>query len=1267
MQLAASHLRDEHIQGRFCFKPDEWLSFHPKHYTTLALIHYKERHTDTAVISVDAKTLITEGNFMKSTKPKSSSSMNYHSRDITELFVLDSKSSVAPKFLLIEGAPGIGKTVLSKEIAYQWAKNKLLIFKSLVFLILLRDPNLKNIKLIEDLLKHLLKQGSIAVALSKHLFKTKGADLTLILDGYDEMSEEDRKDSFIADIINRITLPECSLVITSRPTASLKLHNKADRRVEVLGFTKEDRLDYIQHALEGSDAKIQEVLQSYLQSNCTIDALCYVPINLTILLSIFKDTSNNFTSHNVICTLPKSQTELYQKFILMRIMRFLIKNNEFTESDKLCNISELCEPHSTILLELSLLAFITLQRDAIVFYRDDDDIKQFCPFLTKNYNSWNGFGLLNAARFGSEALCFNFLHYSIQEYLAAYHIASLSRKKQTKLLQSTFWDIRYLNMWIMYVGITGGDQLAWKHFLSGRWFVLSTQLFKPVISKKILNNKIKFIQLFQCFAEVGGNKSLDNLFDDLFKDQTLDFSNETLLPKDVTNLGNFILRSNNKHWKALNLSKCNIGDTGCDILLNMLGRRDTVIIDNVNLTYNNLHIQSVLKLPRMFKLWRTSEAIVHVHRNHNDDQVQLFSAAFLQCTDEGFPLSVTVNEYHLFAHKVTDESLYNILVNKTSINGLHVYLNDCTYLLDNKVLKLQQNIFSFHITYGKYSESFLTALVKTIDQILSVFINISSLSDKAVDDIANVLLQKSSCDITNSKPSGWMVVGANKCLGNTNIPSEQTSSLKVVNLLMSTENLCSDISISPFEFVPSNNKFILSNFIMRVHNDVQKFCIIENNTLFSNRTRCNDIIRILSSTQSVTCIFISNCKIADYVTLIDFINKQKSLSVCYIFETSLGSGFLKSLCHNVCPKFNEILVHSTDPSCTIPSQLLTLLNSSSSVVFITKDTFIGNNPTCEQLSLSFQLASNIKVWKFLNCQVEVEIFYQITRMFSSLAINLIELHISNCDIRRCEVEVFLQHIKHSDHMLNYKKLTVSKIQELTLNHNHLQARSSSKVFRTRNITNLKKLDVSHNNITDEVVSSITSFLLVNINLEEVNLSHNNLQISSALKILNSLESTGCWTKFIIYSRNKSKSIPTIFTNSEQVVDTTVDHTADYAATHGRFRKLNLSYNNFQAANILRVLDKTAAVNLTVDFSGITASQVAKTTAALLNGSINLKGFCLSFTYPTTKVVITFCKQSDIHKCNVSFSSVITDNDIKDIVSLFKPGACQPVASECLVS
>ena len=351
---------ESYIKSRFNYSPNEWPPYHPKHYTTLALIHHKGKRVNTEVISV-TEGLVSEGNFSKS-HPLSGNT-SYHSKDISELFPTNLVSSY---FLLIEGAPGIGKTILSKEIAYQWAENKLLKFRKLVFLLFLRDPNIKNLLSLESLIQYLFKSTEIVSSLSKYLFQTKGKGLTIIFDGYDEMSEKDRNDSLVAKIISRDVLPKCDLIITSRPSASLYLRGMADCRVEVLGFTEENRLDYIQHALEGLDDKIK-ALQFYLQSNSTINALCYVPLNMTILLCLFEEVE--CLSHSTLDLdnkedngLPNTQTEMYEKFILMTITRFIKKGNK-TFSGKCLNFTDLPEPYNKAFNELLQLAYNALTKD----------------------------------------------------------------------------------------------------------------------------------------------------------------------------------------------------------------------------------------------------------------------------------------------------------------------------------------------------------------------------------------------------------------------------------------------------------------------------------------------------------------------------------------------------------------------------------------------------------------------------------------------------------------------------------------------------------------------------------------------------------------------------------------------------------------------------------------------------------------------------------------------------------------------------------------
>ena len=96
-------------------------------------------------------------------------------------------------FILIKGAPGIGKTILLEEIAYRWANKELLHKFEFVLLVHLHDTSLQQIKTVDDLLQLFCigdkNSTQIVTACAQYLFANGGKALTLLLDGYDEYPE----------------------------------------------------------------------------------------------------------------------------------------------------------------------------------------------------------------------------------------------------------------------------------------------------------------------------------------------------------------------------------------------------------------------------------------------------------------------------------------------------------------------------------------------------------------------------------------------------------------------------------------------------------------------------------------------------------------------------------------------------------------------------------------------------------------------------------------------------------------------------------------------------------------------------------------------------------------------------------------------------------------------------------------------------------------------------------------------------------------------
>ena len=546
---ATRQLQNRYIGSRFSSSVDEWPPYQPTHYTTLAFIHNKGKSTNAVRFSF-TQNLALSGNVNTSQRHKNSTLNINLTKDIADIFlpIISSDGSSVDLHILIEGAPGIGKTVLTKETAYQWANNELLKSKKLVFLVFLRECYPTQLSSIKGLLQYLFESDQMTTCLSEYLLHTDGENTVIIFDGYDELSEESRNKSVVNDIICRRKLAKSCLVITSRPTASSGLHGLVDRRVEIVGFTEEDRLDYIQTALRSHDKQVNDdqvndaqvtALQHYLQSNPTINALCYIPLNMTILLCLVEDG---------IDKLPKTQTEMYKNFIQMTIVRFTRKYDKYKY---VISIANLPHPYDKLFVELAKVAFEALKTDKIVFTLTE--ITESCPNLTMTTNNWNGLGLLKAVQYfcaeiGNDQVTFHFLHFSIQEYMAAWYISTLSDSKQIKLLQKTFWEHRYYNTWIMYVGITKGSSFPLQHFLAGNRFQSYTKLFKTSkVCSKFLKHKMKCLHLFQCLVEADKEDAIESV-KQLFENKQIDLSYQTLLPSDLNTLGFLLIRSINKEW-----------------------------------------------------------------------------------------------------------------------------------------------------------------------------------------------------------------------------------------------------------------------------------------------------------------------------------------------------------------------------------------------------------------------------------------------------------------------------------------------------------------------------------------------------------------------------------------------------------------------------------------------------------------------------------------------------------------------------------------------
>ena len=695
---------------------DDWPPHRPKHYTPLTIVHHGLFCTESEV-EVVAQEISAPDIW---TNTHSTEIYNRAINNINDFFVPyenNENTSCAPYMILIEGAPGIGKTELSKEIALQWANNSILKLKKLLFLLTMRDPFVKQITNIQLLVKYFCQSDVLSSKITEWLVKTDGKHFAVIIDGYEEVATDSDSYFIIDSIVTRKVLTQCSIVITSCPSSSSCFHDNMNCRAEILGFTEKDRQDFIHTALQNESNKIEE-LNEYLLANEQLNSLCYVPLVMSILLCLAKQG---------IDTLPKNQTVLYKNFILMTITHFLKRKLKLQVTTSLTQFTDLPNPYDQYFKELSQFAFFALEKKQLVFTLAK--IKAEYPNVTPA--NWYELGLLKQVQYfkaqdGCDHKLFHFLHCSIQEYMAAYYIASLLSKKLLALLEKTFWSVHYFNTWVMYVGITGGKHHTFTHFLSGNYLQITSRLSAPkVISKKFLCNRIKRLHLLRYSVEADCEilASIENIFDR----QIIDLSNTNLSINDLHTLAVLLLRSPDKEWEMLNLSQCNIDDHGCNILCKLLqSQRVTLKIKKVDISHNKIQWESLSSLCRIFKLWQTEELIISVDALYDKITMNtiisftdmLYKAIHVYFTERPFSAMVLctymakqqrmivvyseppncIRCYQLTDYKLTDRTitkLRNLLIKKLDI--LTISHINFIYNINHSDATIKSAILSHHI------------------------------------------------------------------------------------------------------------------------------------------------------------------------------------------------------------------------------------------------------------------------------------------------------------------------------------------------------------------------------------------------------------------------------------------------------------------------------------------------------------------------------------------------------------------------------------------
>ena len=674
VSILANRVSQINVQARFMVDDDTWSPEQPTSFTPLLLIYNKDHRTLEEATAM-AELMHTGGNdkvaVVTGEHPTVKRALDSHekfhkmlgtssaTKEIEEILA-PLENNMKSAFILIEGAPGIGKSVLLKEIAYKWGDNKQLLKNyELVLLVFLRDPSLQQASSVDDLLRLFCKGDKISTqivsACAQYLLDSGGKTLTLLLDGYNEYPRDLQEASLIADILKRRVLPLCGLVVSSRPHDSQHFHKQATIRVDILGFTETERENYIKQALPNQPQEIKELTQ-YLYQRPSVDRLCFIPFNMVILLYLYKQG----------IPLPNNTTELYQRFILSTINRHLSKLGN-SLPDNITNLTDLPEPYNRIIQQLSKLSLKALNNNKLIFTLDE--IRTACPDIAATPGAINGFGLLQAVQhfgFFAKTITFNFLHFTVQEYLSALYISCLPPDEEFRVIEANFWSDIHFNMFTMYIALTKGQRSSFKKFLSSGNEAIA-------ISHEFLKDQLKSLRLYRAFKEADDTRLCDTIERaDIFHNREIDLEDIALTASDIECISLFLASSFNKEWELLDLFGCYIQDKGLNTLWRGLRHTTDITINTLGLGNNGLTVQSSSLISKLTERLKVKVLWIDDNETIGEDQ-QLYtmlsnpSSVLERLGMEGTQLSSTA---------ATD--LFTSLRNNHKLKKLCVDINDIT-------------------------------------------------------------------------------------------------------------------------------------------------------------------------------------------------------------------------------------------------------------------------------------------------------------------------------------------------------------------------------------------------------------------------------------------------------------------------------------------------------------------------------------------------------------------------------------------------------------
>ena len=1251
------NLCDTYEETRYKPVGAEWPPNQPKSIVSVALIHYKGKRTRQELFAIaqrhkDGSIAIDHIMSSSGQAPAAKKQRLDHSRvtkDIADIFTADPVDQAEantdlnklPKHILIEGAPGIGKTVLVKEIAYRWANKELLQNIELVFLIYLRDPRLREIKSTTQLLQ-LFTSTKVATDVADYLQECNGSGVAFVIDGFDEYPSSLQHSSLIVDIIRGEVLHKAMVVVTSRPTATVSLHDHVDRRIDILGFAKEEREQYIIQSLSDCPEKKDELFK-YLKRQPTINGFCYVPLHLAVLLYLFQQGRK----------LPETLTEMNESFIIHTIYRYL-KRHKLTSLGVINKLSNLPEPILNVIHKISQVAFKGLQENQLVFTLDE--ITEMCPDNNDTPGAINGFGLLQTVQHypqefkgAGETASFNFIHYTMQEFLAAFHVSTLSDEENSSMMEETFWSERFNFMWMMYVGIMGTKSKLFNDFISkGNVFKKKSGIR---VSSEIQRDKRKRLHVFQCYTEANSKAEVPDIIASMFKDGKVKITGITLLPNHISSLVSFLSHSS-VNLKVLKIKKCNYGDIGMNIVEQYItdSTETTSTLEYVDLMGNNS------------SPWTVYCAVIK----------QCSVSNLTLCGDYGME-GFAVNMDNCLSVNTALQSLTLFEIGNTGLNTIK------TLLTNNKLLHLNELNLSWKNISSKATDNsnvlLHTKFPVSNEMRNSRAVTVNILWDGTHNSTPDSLNLSGQCEgdgvpfiafgLCNNRTICILDISNNNI---SNLGAREIASALHENQTLQTLNIsCNNIQVDgaiamakalhenkALQYLYISNNNILDNGVIAIsecikkNSKLQELVISGNNISSKGAKQLAEAVKINTTLRSLD---ISNNKISnDGVKFIsDYLKHNCTLKELNLSENEITNEGVIELSEAIRINMTLLKLNMSKDWITTDGILkfLETINNGKCVIQslnithnnVTKSGLIKIEQSIKKLSFPLEVIASWNEIKDENVAV-------LKSTIKCLSYNSHNESIESSDIKEDEWPLHnILNVEYRAAFLCDCLKEDNTLQSLKISRNNIftdeSGRIANVVMMTKAIqinTTLQKLDMSNNSISDHGAAAISDSLKINVSLQELDLAGNKITTEGAKEIAEAIQVT--------------KTLQTLNLSSNNISDDGAAAISDSLKINVSLQELDLTWNNIKNEGAKKIAE-AIQVTKTLQTLNLFYNKISDYGAAAISDSLKINVSLQELNLANNKITTEGVKKiaeaiqvtKTLQKLDLSFNKISDDGAV----------------------